>query len=59
MTTNTYQMLEWIESCEQAAKDGDLARLGELLTGINGPLDVEFPHWRKSKESAALCAHHN
>jgi hypothetical protein len=59
MTTNTYQMLEWIEDCEQAAQDGDLPRLGELLTGINGPLDVEFPHRRKSKGSAALCEHHN
>ena len=49
MTTNTYQMLEWIEDCEQAAKDCDLPRLVKLLSGINGALDDEGARRHKSE----------
>ena len=37
----TEQMLHWIEQCEQAAKEHDLAKLTKLISGINAAVDTE------------------
>ena len=37
----TEQMLHWIEQCEQAAKEHDLAKLTKLISGINAAADTE------------------
>jgi hypothetical protein len=44
----TEQMLHWIEQCEQAAKDHDLAKLTKLISGINAAVDAECA-WRHNK----------
>ena len=40
----TEQMLHWIEQCEQAAKEHDLAKLTKLISGINAAVDTEWRH---------------
>ena len=44
----TEQMLHWIEQCEQAAKEHDLAKLTKLISGINAAADAECA-WRHDK----------
>jgi hypothetical protein len=39
---HTEQMLHWIEQCEQAAKEHDLAKLTKQISGINAAADTEF-----------------
>ncbi len=40
----TEQMLHWIEQCEQAAKEHDLAKLTKLISGIDAAVDTEGRH---------------
>jgi hypothetical protein len=37
----TEQMLHWIEQCEQAAKENDLAKLAKPIPRINAAVDTE------------------
>lgn len=49
------QMLYWIEQCEQAAKEHDLAKLTKLISGINSVVDTECS-WRHDRSLDTLLS---
>ena len=52
----TEQMLHWIEQCEQAAKEHDLAKLTKLISGINAAVDnrIDVPETSRAWSSNVL-----
>jgi hypothetical protein len=53
---HTEQMLHWIEQCEQAAKENDLAKLAKLISGINAAVDTEVARRHGKSVDAPLSS---